>query len=142
MIEKKLSFAQTSKLGYITSSPSNLGTGLRASVHIELPNLGRELLEFSDIVDRYHLQIGRSDSEREAHHIYDISNRRSLGRTEVEIVENLYEGVTALIKREKELASRTFFDFTARLLDSDELVSVDRFSRYAVATIVVNVATE
>jgi len=34
------SFAHDDHLGYITSCPTNLGTGLRASVHIKLPNLG------------------------------------------------------------------------------------------------------
>jgi creatine kinase/arginine kinase len=39
-ISKKLEFAHDSHLGYITTCPSNLGTGLRASVHIYLPELG------------------------------------------------------------------------------------------------------
>lgn len=39
-IEKVAKFAHDDHLGYITSCPSNLGTGLRASVHIKLPKLG------------------------------------------------------------------------------------------------------
>ena len=39
-IEKIAKFARDDHLGYITSCPSNLGTGLRASVHIKLPKLG------------------------------------------------------------------------------------------------------
>jgi len=41
-IEKSLTFARHDKLGYLTSCPSNIGTGMRASVHIALPNLGKE----------------------------------------------------------------------------------------------------
>ena len=39
-IEEKIKFAHDPSLGYITSCPTNLGTALRASVHISLPNLG------------------------------------------------------------------------------------------------------
>ena len=38
-IEKVAKFAHDDNLGYITSCPTNLGTALRASVHIHLPNL-------------------------------------------------------------------------------------------------------
>lgn len=39
-IEKVAKFAHDEHLGYITSCPTNLGTALRASVHIKLPKLG------------------------------------------------------------------------------------------------------
>ena len=40
-IEKVAQFSHDDHLGYITSCPTNLGTALRASVHIHLPNLGQ-----------------------------------------------------------------------------------------------------
>jgi arginine kinase len=45
-IEKVAEFAHDKHLGYITSCPTNLGTALRASVHIHLPNLGLKKAEF------------------------------------------------------------------------------------------------
>ena len=45
-IEKVASFAHDESLGYITSCPTNLGTALRASVHIALPKLGVRMPEF------------------------------------------------------------------------------------------------
>jgi len=39
-IEKVAEFSHSETLGYITSCPTNLGTALRASVHIHLPHLG------------------------------------------------------------------------------------------------------
>jgi len=39
-VEKIAKFAHDDHLGYITSCPTNLGTGMRASVHIKLPKLG------------------------------------------------------------------------------------------------------
>lgn len=41
-IEEKARFANDEHLGYITSCPTNLGTGMRASVHIKLPKLGKQ----------------------------------------------------------------------------------------------------
>ncbi len=42
-IEKVAKFSHDNHLGYITSCPTNLGTALRASVHIFLPNLGKKM---------------------------------------------------------------------------------------------------
>ena len=48
-IEKVARFSHNNQLGYITSCPTNLGTALRASVHIALPNLGQRKQEFEAI---------------------------------------------------------------------------------------------
>lgn len=45
-IEKVAKFAHDGHLGYITSCPTNLGTALRASVHIRLPKLSQKKDEF------------------------------------------------------------------------------------------------
>ena len=45
-IEKVAKFSHDEHLGYITSCPTNLGTALRASVHIYLPNLSKNNGEF------------------------------------------------------------------------------------------------
>ena len=50
-IEKVARFAHDPSLGYITSCPTNLGTALRASVHIMLPKLGERMEEFQAIAD-------------------------------------------------------------------------------------------
>ncbi len=50
-IETVVKFAKTQQLGYITSCPTNLGTALRASVHIHLPKLGQKKEEFQAIAD-------------------------------------------------------------------------------------------
>ena len=56
-IEKEAKFSKTDHLGYITSCPTNLGTGLRASVHVKLPKLSKKMAEFEAIADKYHVQI-------------------------------------------------------------------------------------
>ena len=53
--ENVAKFAYDDHLGYITSCPTNLGTAMRASVHIQLPNLGKRMDEFQAIADKYHV---------------------------------------------------------------------------------------
>lgn len=104
-IEKQGKFAHDDHLGYITSCPTNLGTGLRASVHIKLPKLGNKKDEFEAIASKYYVQIRGAHGEHSEtdDHVYDISNLRRLGRSEVDLVQDMYNGVKAMIQREKSL---------------------------------------
>jgi len=104
-IEKTVSFMFDSRLGYLSSCPTNLGTAMRASVHIRLPKLGADMATFKEITAAHHLQIRGIHGEHSESEsgIFDISNRRRLGVTEVECVQDMYNGVVALIEREKEL---------------------------------------
>jgi creatine kinase/arginine kinase len=78
---------------------------MRASVHIKLPKLGNKKEEFEAIANKYHVQIRGAHGEHSEtdDHVYDISNLRRLGRSEVALVQDMYDGVKAMIRREKEL---------------------------------------
>jgi arginine kinase len=104
-IEKTVKFAHDDHLGYITSCPTNLGTALRASVHIKLPKLGKQKEIFEKIADEFHVQIRGIHGEHTetTDHIYDISNKRRLGLSEVDLVQDMYNGVKALIEKELSL---------------------------------------
>ncbi len=104
-LEKMMKFAFSEHLGYITSCPTNLGTAMRASVHIALPKLAKDMEKFKAITDKYHLQIRGVHGEHSQSEggIYDISNKRRLGVTEVQCVQDMYDGVKALIECEKTL---------------------------------------
>lgn len=52
-IETVCKFSHDDHLGYITSCPTNLGTALRASVHIKLPKLMNNKELFNSIADKY-----------------------------------------------------------------------------------------
>ena len=56
-LQKRLTFAFSERLGYLTSCPTNLGTAMRASVHIRLPKLSEQMERFREICDRHQLQI-------------------------------------------------------------------------------------
>lgn len=104
-IEKVAKFAHDSHLGYITSCPTNLGTALRASVHIRLPKLSKQWDEFQKIADKYYVQIRgiHGEHSESTEPIYDISNKRRLGRSERDLVQDMYDGVKAMIEKEKSL---------------------------------------
>ena len=104
-IEQVAKFSHDEHLGYITSCPTNLGTALRASVHIRLPKLSQDMAKFQAIADKYNVQIRGIHGEHSetVDSTYDISNKRRLGMSEVALVQDMYEGVKAMIEAEKSM---------------------------------------
>ena len=107
-LQEQIEFSYNEHLGYITSCPTNLGTAMRASVHIKLPNLADDMKIFKNITKKYHLQIRGIHGEHSSSEgsVFDISNKRRLGVTEVECVQDMYDGVLALIEAEKQLEAK------------------------------------
>lgn len=103
-LSEKLSFAKRDGLGYLTFCPSNLGTTLRASVHIKIPKLAA-LPEFKEFCDKLNIQARGIHGEHteSVGGVYDISNKRRLGLSEYEAIEEMRKGVEAVIAKEKSL---------------------------------------
>jgi len=99
-----LSFAKRQGLGYLTFCPSNLGTALRASVHMKIPKLAA-LPEFKQFCDNLHIQARGIHGEHteSVGGVYDISNKRRLGLTEFQAIQEMRKGVEECIKKEKSL---------------------------------------
>jgi len=104
-IEQKAKFANDEHFGYVSTCPTNMGTGLRASVHINLPKLMKNKELHQSIADKYHVQIRGIHGEHTETDdgVFDISNLRRLGRNEVQLVQDMYDGVKAMIRAEKSL---------------------------------------
>jgi creatine kinase/arginine kinase len=104
-LESKMDFSFSDHLGYITSCPTNLGTAMRASVHIKLPKLAKNQKLFTKITEDNNLQIRGINGEHSQSEdcIFDISNKRRLGVTEVQCVKEMYNGVVALINAEEQI---------------------------------------
>jgi len=105
-IEGLMKFSSDPRLGWLTFCPTNLGTAIRASVHITLPLLAQGGMDkLQEVADKFQLQVrGSSGEHSEAvGGKYDISNRERMGVTEFEAVEKMYKGVAELISMEKEL---------------------------------------
>jgi len=91
-------------LGFVLTCPSNLGTGVRAGVHIKIPHVSQHKL-FGDILKKMRLQkrgTGGVDTASTGG-TFDISNADRLGFSEVELVQLVVDGVEFLIRCEKKL---------------------------------------
>ncbi|XP_048473158.1 creatine kinase U-type, mitochondrial-like isoform X2 [Rhincodon typus] len=102
--EKGWEFMWNERLGYVLTCPSNLGTGLRAGVHIKLPMLSKDP-RFSKILENLRLQkrgTGGVDTAAVGS-VFDISNLDRLGKSEVELVQLVVDGVNYLVECEKRL---------------------------------------
>ncbi|KAL9184508.1 hypothetical protein ACHAXT_012478 [Thalassiosira profunda] len=97
-------FAYDSRLGYLTSCPTNVGTTMRASVHVRLTNLGR-LPGFFELVERLKLEVRGKYGETDRHYtgVFDISNAERLGKSEVHLINVMVEGTAKLVELEKRL---------------------------------------
>merc|ERR1712035_83846 len=102
-IEKRIPFSHHDRFGFLTFCPTNLGTTIRASVHIQLPKLAADRVKLEEAAGKYNLQVrGTRGEHTEAEGgIYDISNKRRMGLTEFEAVKEMYDGLQELIAMEK-----------------------------------------
>ncbi|KAL1480316.1 hypothetical protein MTO96_051133 [Rhipicephalus appendiculatus] len=110
-IEKKLPFSRDDRFGYLTFCPTNLGTTIRASVHIKIPKLSSNMSKLEEIAAKYELQIRgktfifltgtRGEHTASEGGVYDVSNKRRLGLTEYDAVRTMQDGILELIKLEK-----------------------------------------
>lgn len=124
-IEKRIPFSHDDRLGFVsfffyqnlielniyvvliqlTFCPTNLGTTIRASVHIKVPKLASNYARLEEVASKYNLQVrGTSGEHTESvGGVYDISNKRRMGLTEFEATKEMYDGITEIIKIEKSL---------------------------------------
>lgn len=108
ILEESLNYAFHESLGYLTSCPTNTGTGMRASVMVHLPALTE--LGYIDEVLKLSGQLGLAvrgiygEGSDSSGCIYQISNQLTLGRREQETIEN----VTGMAKQiiDKEIYAR------------------------------------
>jgi len=97
------------KYGYIHSCPTNLGTGMRASVHVDLPGFTKEGLDsLKARCEELKVQPRgtRGESGGQTGITYDISNKHRLGYSEVELVQCMIDGVNTLVKEDRELQKK------------------------------------
>ena len=105
LLASKLEFAFDEQLGYLTECPTNLGTGLRASVMLHLP-----LLESSGNVNEIAETIGKlgftvrgmyGEGSKSKASLYQISNQITLGITEKNAIDNLLVIARQLVEKER-----------------------------------------
>jgi len=102
-------FQLSEKFGYIHSCPTNLGTGMRASVHVDLPGWTKDSIPaLKDRCEVLSVQPRgtRGESGGQTGHTYDISNKHRLGHSEVGLVQTMIDGVNTLWKEDLELCKK------------------------------------
>ena len=97
VFENQLDYAFDEKRGYLTSCPTNVGTGIRASVMIHLPALvlTQQINRILSAITQVGLAVrGLYGEGSEAiGNLFQISNQITLGQSEEEIIDNLYSVV-------------------------------------------------
>lgn len=105
ILSKKLSFAFNKDLGYLTSCPTNLGTGLRASVMLFLPaiTLNKSINAIINAVSKVGITVrgvyGEGSNAEGC--MYQVSNQLSLGLTEFDIIKNVESTVLKICQAEQ-----------------------------------------
>lgn len=106
-LDKLLHFAVKEEYGYLTSCPTNVGTGLRASVMVHLPalKLTGNISKILHIVNGFGMTIRGiyGEESQSKGDMYQISNNQTLGITEDEIINNL-ENITKKVMEQERLA--------------------------------------
>ncbi len=124
-LQQTLQFAFDRRLGYLTTCPTNLGTGLRASAMLHLPGL-----VLSDQIGQVLNAIGRmglavrglyGEGTESLGNLYQISNQSTLGETEMQIIDRL----------ERVISRVAFHELNARwkLIEDDALMVHDKMGR-------------
>ena len=104
-LSKVINYAFSEKYGFLTSCPTNVGTGLRGSVMVHLPALTKtgNIRKILDVVNGFDMNIrGLYGEGTEAKgDTYQISNKQSLGITEEDIIKNLKVITDKVIEQER-----------------------------------------
>ena len=110
LLDENLDFAFDEKLGYLTQCPTNLGTGMRASVMLHLPALekSRAISRIAGNLSKLGLTIrgahGEGTEPKGA--LYQLSNQVTLGISEKAAIENLKNITEQLIAQENQARER------------------------------------
>lgn len=122
-LEQELDFAFDERLGYLTSCPTNVGTGLRASVMLHLPGLvlTNQVNDVLSALSKVGLTVRGlyGEGSQALGNLFQVSNQITLGQPEEEILSNLSTVCKKLI--EQELAARDYLQKESPLQLSDRV---------------------
>lgn len=142
-VEDTIPYAYHEKYGYLTACPTNVGTGLKASVLVHLPGLSitKNIRKVLNVVNNFGMSVRGmyGEGSKVQGDMYQISNNQTLGITESEITKNLNLITHKVVEQEKlarkyltknsiELEDKLYRDFgiltNARKLDEEETLEL------------------
>ncbi|MTW86401.1 protein arginine kinase [Virgibacillus dakarensis] len=120
-LEEKINYAFDESRGYLTSCPTNVGTGMRASVMMHLPSLTitRQINRMIPAINQLGLVVRGiyGEGSEALGNIFQISNQITLGKSEQDIVGDLQGVVKQLIEQERNARARLMEQSGKRLED-------------------------
>src|SRR6202043_2253113 len=106
LLEQRVNYAFSEEFGYLTACPTNVGTGMRASVMLHLP-----ALEFTKQIEKVFRALQKinlavrglyGEGSRASGDFYQISNQVTLGKAESAILDEIREVIPEIIKYERQ----------------------------------------
>jgi protein arginine kinase len=105
-IEQRVAYAFHEEFGYLTACPTNVGTGMRASVLLHLPALGwtKQIEKVFKALQRINLAVRGlyGEGSRASGDFYQISNQVTLGKSEQAILDEIREVIPEILKYERQ----------------------------------------
>jgi protein arginine kinase len=103
----RLPIAWSEEFGFLTSCPTNTGTGLRLSVMLHLPGLvwSEEIDKATNVAQKIHLAVRGlyGEGSRALGDFYQVSNQVTLGRDEAQIQSDVFLAVSRIVQWEREV---------------------------------------
>ncbi len=132
-INARYPYAFDEKYGYLTSYPTNVGTGMRASVIVHLPSLsqGKKFPAMIQDMGRFGIKIRGVHGEGRENYgaLYEIANQKTLGQTEQELLELVAQVAGQLSDQENQVRRHTLEHH--RIVREDEAYKSYGVLRYA-----------
>ncbi|HVK16731.1 MAG TPA: protein arginine kinase [Fimbriiglobus sp.] len=105
-MESRLTYAFHDQFGYLTACPTNVGTGMRASVMLHLPALGitRQIEKVFKALQKINLVVRGlyGEGSRASGDLYQISNQVTLGRSEQRVLTEIREVIIMILQYERQ----------------------------------------
>ncbi len=125
LLEARISYAFSEEFGYLTACPTNVGTGMRSSVMLHLPALvwSKQIEKVFRALQKINLAVRGlyGEGSRASGDFYQISNQVTLGKSEVQILNEIREVIPQIITYERQARN-------TMLKDSRQMVQ-DKVSR-------------
>jgi protein arginine kinase len=105
MLEERVTYAFSEEFGYLTACPTNVGTGMRASVMLHLPALEhtKQIEKVFRALQKINLAVRGlyGEGSRASGHFYQISNQVTLGKSEQQILHEIQTNILEIIHYER-----------------------------------------
>jgi protein arginine kinase len=120
-LEERVPYAFSEELGYLTACPTNVGTGLRASVMLHLPALviTKQIEKVFRALQKINLAVRGlyGEGSRASGDFYQISNQVTLGKSETTIINEIRDVIPQIIAYERQARQTLIRDSRPAVLD-------------------------